>query len=257
MSSQKAVDPSESSEEPVLRAEGVSKSFGTVQAVDDVSLELGENEVVALVGDNGAGKSTLLSSLVGLQGIDEGEISYRTGTTLTPGNNREVLGDEVGIVHQDMALVGLRPVFENVFIGRQVKKEYLGGLLKISDKKAMRQECERILDELGFDIPVNKKVRLLSGGERQILAFARAIYSDPPILVLDEPFTALSEDIMNQLIETINELRKDHSIMLVSHNLEMVRELADRILVMRRGNKVAELTGEEIERKDILKLMIG
>ncbi|MFC7020335.1 MULTISPECIES: ATP-binding cassette domain-containing protein [Haloarcula] len=257
MSSQETVESTESTQEPVLKAENVSKSFGTVQALDDVSFELGDNEVVALVGDNGAGKSTLLYSLVGLHNINEGQITYRSGATLTPNNQEEVLGSEVGVVHQDMALVGIRPVFENVFIGRQITKDYLGGLVKFSDKKAMRRECEMMLDQLGFDLPVNKQAQLLSGGERQILAFARAIYPDPPILVLDEPFTALSEDIINKLMDTINDLKDDHSILIVSHNLEMVREIADRIIVMRRGEKVADLSGEEIEREDILRLMIG
>jgi ABC-type sugar transport system ATPase subunit len=257
MSSQETVESTESTQEPVLKAENVSKNFGTVQALDDVSLELGDNEVVALVGDNGAGKSTLLYSLVGLHNISDGKITYRSGTTLTPNNQEEVLGSEVGVVHQDMALVGIRPVFENVFIGRQITKDYLGGLLKFSDKEAMRRECEMMLDQLGFDLPVNKQAQLLSGGERQILAFARAIYPDPPILVLDEPFTALSEDIINKLMDTIDDLKEDHSILIVSHNLEMVREIADRIIVMRRGEKVADLSGEEIEREDILRLMIG
>jgi ABC-type sugar transport system ATPase subunit len=257
MASEQAVPDTGESGDWVLKAENVSKSFGTVQALDDVSVELNDSEVLALVGDNGAGKSTLLYSLVGLHRIDEGRIEYASGIVLDPSSATEVLGDEVGVVHQDMALVGIRPVFENVFMGRQITKDYLGGLVKVSDKEEMRNESRQMLDQLGFDIPVNKETRLLSGGQRQILSFARAIYPDPPILVLDEPFTALSEDIINTLMETIDELKEDHSILIVSHNLEMVREIADRIVVMRRGEKVADLSGDEIEREDILRLMIG
>lgn len=241
----------------ILRCEDVSKSFGNVQALDGVSVEFNDNEVTAIVGDNGAGKSTLLYSLVGLHRIDGGQIEYASGTVLDSSRTDEVLSEEVGMVHQDMALVGIRPVFENIFMGRQIKKRYLGGLVEISDKDAMRKESQRMLDELGFDLPVNKETRLLSGGQQQILSFARAIYPDPPILVLDEPFTALSEEIVNQLMGTIDQLKGEHAILIVSHNIEMVREIADRVIVMRRGKKVADLRGEEIEREDILRLMIG
>lgn len=257
MSSEELVSSRDQDEGWVLKAEGISKSFGTIQALKSVDLQVNDNEVLAIVGDNGAGKSTLMYSLVGLHTIDEGKIRYASGKTLGPGHNEEVLGDEVGVVHQDMALVGIRPVFENVFMGRQLTKDYLGGRFKIADKDRMRQESQRILNDLGFELPVNKEARLLSGGERQILSFARAIYPDPPVLVLDEPFTALSEDVINTLMSTIDDLKQDHSIVIVSHNLEMVREIADRIVVMRRGEKVADLSGEEIEREDILRLMIG
>lgn len=258
MATEEPVSKEDESADWTLRAEGVSKRFGTIQAVDNVDLELKENEVLAVVGDNGAGKSTLLYSLVGIHDIDSGEINFSTGKTLTPDTSEhDVLGEEVGMVHQDMALVGIRPVYENVFMGRQLTKDYLGGLIKFSDKKLMRQESKKMLDELGFDIPVNKEVRLLSGGQRQILSFARAMYTDPPILVLDEPFTALSEEVINKLKETIRTLKENHSILIVSHNLEMVREIADRIVVMRLGEKVADLEGEEIEREDILRMMVG
>lgn len=257
MSVEEAVAEEEADEDWVLRAEDVSKSFGAVQALEGVSLDIEDNEVLALVGDNGAGKSTLLYSLVGLHGIDEGRIEYATGTVLTPDQRTEVLSNEVGVVHQDMALAGIRPVFENVFMGRQIENSYLGGLIKTSNKEAMREESRAMLDDLGFDIPVNKETRLLSGGERQILSFARAVYTDPPILVFDEPFTALSEEVINKLMSAINDLKEDHSIVIVSHNLDMVREIADRIVVLRRGEKVADLSGEEIEREDILRLMIG
>ncbi|MUW13976.1 ATP-binding cassette domain-containing protein [Halorubrum sp. CBA1125] len=257
MSVQESVSEEESSGDWVLKAENVSKSFGNLQALDDVSLEINDNEVVAIVGDNGAGKSTLLYSLVGIHQIDSGRIEYATGTVLDDQNTQKVLGDEVGVVHQDMALVGIRPVFENIFMGRQIEKEYLGGLLRVSDKETMRQESRQMLDELGFEMHVDKEVRLLSGGQQQILSFARAMYTDPPIMVLDEPFTALSEEVINKLMDAIDDLKQDHSIVIVSHNLEMVREIADRIVVMRRGEKVADLSGEEIEREDILSLMVN
>lgn len=257
MSSNELVSSEQRSDDWVLKAENVSKSFGTIEALQSVDLEVRQNEVLAVVGDNGAGKSTLMYSLVGLHTIDEGTIEFTSGKVLDPDNSQEVLGDEVGVVHQDMALVGIRPVYENVFMGRQITNDYLGGAIKLADKEAMREESRRMLDDLGFDFHVDKETRLLSGGERQILSFARAIYPDPPILVLDEPFTALSEELIDRLMDTIDDLKEDHAIVIVSHNLEMVREIADRIVVMRRGEKVADLTGEEIEREDILRLMIG
>jgi ABC-type sugar transport system ATPase subunit len=257
MSAQESIPEEESTDDWLLKAENVCKSFGNLRALDDVSLQINNNEVVAIVGDNGAGKSTLLYSLVGIHQVDSGRIEYATGTVLNNENVKKALGNEVGVVHQDMALVGIRPVFENVFMGRQLKKNYLGGLLSVSDKEKMREESRRMLNDLGFDIPVNKEVRLLSGGQQQILSFARAWYTDPPILVLDEPFTALSEEVINKLMDAINDLKQDHAIVIVSHNLEMIREIADRIIVMRRGKKVADLSGEEIEREDILHLMVN
>lgn len=257
MSVQESPADQEQSGDWVLKAENVSKSFGTLQALDGVSLEVNEEEVLAIVGDNGAGKSTLLYSLVGLYGIDNGTIQFFTGTVLDSDHTNQILGDEVGVVHQDMALTGIRPVYENVFMGRQITNDYLGGLITVSNKEEMKSECRRLLDDLGFDIPVDKEVRLLSGGQQQILSFARAMYTDPPLMILDEPFTALSEEIVNKLMDAINDLKQERSIVIVSHNLEMVREIADRIVVMRRGKKVADLSGEEIEREDILRLMVG
>lgn len=240
-----------------IEIENVKKSFGKHQALKGVSMELGENEVVGLVGDNGAGKSTLLHSAAGLLPIDDGRIEYSSGTVITPGQQPNVQGNEVGMVHQDMALVQMRPVYENIFMGRQLSTSYLGGVLELADKNRMRKESEKTLDRLGFDFPVDKEVAQLSGGEQQILAFARAIYTDPDILILDEPFTALSEDIINTLEQTIKELKKDHSILIVSHDLDMIRDMCDRIVVLRRGEKVTTLSGKEIEREDILRLMIG
>jgi simple sugar transport system ATP-binding protein len=244
-------------EAPKIQFRDVAKSFGKHRALKGVSFDLKANEVLGLVGDNGAGKSTLLHSAAGILPINDGEIRYSTGTVITPEEAPNVQGNEVGMVHQDMALVNIRPIYENIFMGRPLKRSFLGGRIKRIDRRAMRDESERILDRLGFDLLVDKDVSQLSGGEQQILAFARAIYSNPDILILDEPFTALSEDIINKMVDTIEDLKKDHSILLVSHNLDMIREMCDRVIVMRRGNKAETLSGDDIEREDILRLMIG
>ncbi|MGW3041110.1 ATP-binding cassette domain-containing protein [Kitasatospora sp. NPDC001159] len=229
---------------PVLALRGVSKRFGAVQALTDVHLEVHAGEVVALVGDNGAGKSTLVKTIAGVHPIDEGTIEWE-GNAVSIGrpNDAQALG--VATVYQDLALCDNLDVVGNLFLGRELKS--FGTL----DEVAMEKRARELLDTLSIRIPsVRIPIAALSGGQRQVVAIARALVGDPKIVILDEPTAALGVEQTAQVLDLVERLReRGLGVILISHNMADVKAVADTVAVLRlgRNNGVFEVAGTSHE----------
>lgn len=238
---------------PILSATGLSKQYGHVRALDDVSIDVYENEIVALVGDNGAGKSTLVSILTGLTVPDAGRIQIRGQTVEIDSPHR---AHELGIstVFQDLALVNRRDVAANLFLGREPIHHRL-----IVDRGRMEREAAGVIRRLRVELPtVRASVDELSGGQRQAVAVAREIMRGSRILLMDEPTAALGTRESARVIDLMRELRSaGHAILLVSHNIENVFDLADRVVVLRLGQKIGEREIAKTTRLEIVGLIVG
>ncbi|MFF7994524.1 ATP-binding cassette domain-containing protein [Kitasatospora xanthocidica] len=231
---------------PVLALRGVSKRFGAVQALTDVHLEVHAGEVVALVGDNGAGKSTLVKTIAGVHPIDEGTIEWE-GRAVTVGRPHDAQALGVATVYQDLALCDNLDVVGNLFLGRELKR--FGTL----DEVAMEKRARELLDTLSIRIPsVRIPIAALSGGQRQVVAIARALVGDPKIVILDEPTAALGVEQTAQVLDLVERLRdRGLGVILISHNMADVKAVADTVAVLRLGRnngvfEVANTSHEEI-----------
>jgi ABC-type sugar transport system ATPase subunit len=216
-----------------VRAEGIRKGFGPVTALHDVDLRLGRGEVLGLIGDNGAGKSTLIKVLTGFHRPDSGRL-FLDGdeVVLRSVSHARQLGIET--VFQDLALINQLPVYLNMHLN----KEPLRRPLPFLDKKRMRAQARQHLEEMGVRIPsVDTEVGFLSGGQRQAVAIARAVYSDAKVILLDEPLAAMGAKESAIIIDLIQELRRrgEVSIILIAHNFAHVIEVCDRINLLRYG----------------------
>ncbi|MFH8383882.1 ATP-binding cassette domain-containing protein [Kitasatospora sp. NPDC018058] len=230
---------------PVLRLRSVSKRFGAVQALTDVDLAVHPGEVLALVGDNGAGKSTLVKTIAGVHPVDEGTITWHERPVrLTRPQDATALG--IATVYQDLALCDNLDVIANLFLGRE--KHRLGLL----DEVAMEQHARRLLDTLSIRIPdVRSPVAALSGGQRQVVAIARALVGEPSVVLLDEPTAALGVEQTAQVLDLVERLReRGLGVILVSHNMADVTAVADTVAVLRlgRNNGLFPVAGTTQER---------
>ena len=243
--------------QPRIEVANVQKQFGTVEALSDVSLTLEDNEVLGLVGDNGAGKSTLVKTLVGVHQPDAGEIRFN-GEPVTIDGPKHARRLGVGTVYQDLALVDELSVAENLFLGRAPVKK-LGGVFPIIDNETMDEEAERILGErLNIHVDPKTPVEYLSGGERQAVAIGRALVTDPDIVFLDEPTSALSKAAVEHVENLVQQLKEaGHSIVLVDHNLEEVLSMTDRVTVLFQGRVVDTLDTDDVTRDDIVGMMVS
>lgn len=243
--------------QPTIEVENVQKRFGTVEALSDVTLTLKDNEILGLVGDNGAGKSTFIKTLVGIHQPDAGEIRFNgEPVTLQGPKHARRLG--VGTVYQDLALVDELSVAENLFLGRAPVKK-IGGVLPIIDTEKMNSEAERILRErLNIHVDPETPVEYLSGGERQAVAIGRALVTDPDIVLLDEPTSALSKAAVEHVENLVQQLKDTgHSVILIDHNLEEVLSMTDRIAVLFQGHVVDVVDAETTTRDEIVSMMIS
>ncbi|WP_433545214.1 ATP-binding cassette domain-containing protein [Streptomyces sp. CA-294286] len=215
---------------PVLALRGVSKRFGAVQALTDVDLEIQPGEVVALVGDNGAGKSTLVKTISGVHPIDEGAIEW-DGKPVQVNRPQDAQNLGIATVYQDLALCDNLDVVANLFLGSEIRR---GSIL---DEIAMEKRAKELLDTLSIRIPsVRIPVASLSGGQRQVVAIARALVGDPKVVILDEPTAALGVEQTAQVLDLVERLReRGHGVILISHNMEDVRAVADKVAVLRLG----------------------
>ena len=242
---------------PRIEVENVQKRFGTVEALSGVNLDLKGNEILGLVGDNGAGKSTFVKTLVGIHQPDAGEIRFDGDpVTITGPKYARELG--IGTVYQDLALVDELSVAENLFLGRTPVKK-VGGILPLIDTERMNSEAKRILSErLNIHVDPETPVEYLSGGERQAIAIARALVSDPDIVLLDEPTSALSKAAVEHVEDLVMQLKESgHSVILVDHNLEEVRSMTDRIAVLFQGRVVDIVDTDEVSRDDLVSMMVS
>jgi len=237
---------------------GITKRFGRLVALDGVDLDLREGEILGLLGDNGSGKSTLVKTLVGVHRPDAGTVTIR-GEQVEIGSPKQAREYGISTVYQDLALVNEQTVAANMFLARAPMKR-LFGLLPVVDWDRMNEEAERILKErMNLDIDPTARVEFLSGGERQSIAIARALVTDPDILILDEPTSALSPDSAKRVEELVQTLREEEgiSVVIISHNMDEVFNLTDRITVLDNGNLVGTVDTDTVDRRDIVEMMVG
>jgi simple sugar transport system ATP-binding protein len=239
----------------VLEMSNISKSFGAVTALVDVSIKLRQGEVLALVGDNGAGKSTLIKILSGFHQPDTGTIVSQ-GKAVRFASPRDARAQGIETVYQDLALIGDLSVFHNMFLGREYHKRFLG--LNLLDNRKMREQAQIYLDTLGISIPsVNSTVDLLSGGQRQCIAVARSIYSSPKILVLDEPLAALGVRESAHVLGLIQNLRHQRqvSVILIVHNYNQIFEVCDRINFLHSGEVALDASTADTSEEELIRIV--
>jgi ABC-type sugar transport system ATPase subunit len=239
--------------EPILTMTGIAKHFGGVVAVQGVDLTLGRGEALAIVGDNGAGKSTLIKVLTGVHVPDEGEITLEGRSVTIPSKRAsQALGIEA--VYQDLGLVDTLDAAGNVFLGHELKRYILG--IPFLENGRMEREAARVLKEnVGIELSdITVPTHNLSGGQRQAVAIARAIYNtDLKILVMDEPTAALGPEETRNTLKLMRGLKEQGiSLIVISHNLDHVFAVADRVMVMRGGRVAATLDCKSSTKQDVL-----
>jgi ABC-type sugar transport system ATPase subunit len=245
---------------PVVEMQNIKKNFGAVQALRGVDLILRHNEVLGLLGDNAAGKSTLMKVLSGAYIPDEGEILIE-GEKAHVSNPMDARRLGIEMVYQDYALANNLDIAANVFMGREMVSLKLGPI-GVMDYRQMEQETKSLLNRLKIDIPsVRQKVERLSGGQRQAVAIARATAFDAKVIIMDEPTAALSVAAIDKVLDLIRELKSQGaSIIIISHRLEDVYRVSDRMIVLRQGRKVCDMPvkGDIHEfRERVVAYMIG
>ena len=239
---------------PALSLRGVRKEFGGVVAIQSFDLDVHRGEVVALVGDNGAGKSTLIKMISGIHQPTSGEIALDgEAVKLSDASVARRLGVEV--VHQDLAIADRQPVFMNMFLGRELVR----GPFRRLDKKRMARETQQLVDELDVRIPSARSViRDLSGGQRQGVAISRATHWARNLVLMDEPTAALGVAETAKVEELIVRLRaRNLAVLLVSHNLDQVMRLSDRITVLRRGQQIGTRGTAQTDKNEIVSMITG
>jgi ABC-type sugar transport system ATPase subunit len=244
--------------EPVLSIRKLTKRFGGLVAVNDVSWDVYPGEVVALLGDNGAGKSTLIKCVSGVYQPDEGEICFegRLSHFARPMDARR---QGIETIYQDLALANNLDVSANIFLGREVKKRYLAGLIRTLDEQMMLRESRAALESLAIQFPsLTQPIESLSGGQRQAVAIARAVYWHARLMIMDEPTNNLGVPEQHKVLELIRKLRDQGvPVILITHTLPDVFAVSDRLMVMRRGHKVTEKRTAETHTQELVQYMVG
>ena len=224
----------------LVRMEHINKFFGRVQALNDVTLSVRRNEIVGLLGDNGAGKSTLIKILSGALRADSGDI-HMHGDKVDIRNTTDAIAQGIETIYQDSALVTQLSIARNLFLGRELVKG--PRLLDRLDQKAMNGVARELLKRVGItkEIPPTTPISALSGGERQAVAIARAMHFDSDLIILDEPTNNLGVEETKGVLRFVRSARDSgHSCILIAHNIYHVFQVVDRIIVLRRGKKVAD-----------------
>lgn len=241
---------------PLLQMEGISKRFGAVEALTDVRFEVRAGEVMGLVGDNGAGKSTLIKAIAGIHTVDGGTIRWQgEPVTIHSPNDSVALG--IATVYQDLALCDNLDVVANLYLGRE--SSTAGGPLGVLDEVAMERASVGVLRRLSVKIPsVRTPVASLSGGQRQAVAVARSVLWENQVVLLDEPTAALGVAQTREVLDLVKRLREEgHGVVIISHNLVDVFEVADRVTVLRLGRWVGTYDMKKVGREQLVALMTG
>jgi len=235
----------------LLSAQGIKKTFGHVTALQGVDLEVFPGETVAIVGDNGAGKSTLIKVLCGVYQPDEGTLQIK-GHTVAFKTPRDAIAAGIAVVHQNLALADMRDITHNIFLGAEKTR----GLFV--DRRFMENETRQLLQRLKLNIPPHVQVGELSGGQRQSVAIARAIHQGGELVIMDEPTAALGVQEQAKVLQLIGDLHQHGTaVIIISHNLEHVFYLADRIVVLRGGMVAGIRQRSETNPQEIVQLITG
>ncbi len=237
--------------EVILTMKDIDKSFPGVHALDHVDLEIRKGEVLALMGENGAGKSTLMKVLTGIYKKDSGTITYE-GKEVEFTSTREAQDAGIVIVHQELNMLSHLTVAQNIFIGREFKKG-----IRIDDKK-MNEEAKKLFDRMNNDIDPKEMMGRLTVGKQQMCEIAKAISHDAKVIIFDEPSAALTETEIQELFKIIRDLRdKGMGIVYISHRMDEIKVITDRVTVMRDGSYVGTLITKDSTKDDIINMMVG
>jgi ABC-type sugar transport system ATPase subunit len=244
--------------EPILSIRNLTKRFGGLTAVNALSWDIHAGEVVGLLGDNGAGKSTLIKCISGVHPAEEGEI-YFEGKLSHFAKPADARREGIETIYQDLALANNLDVPSNIFLGREIKNQYFGGLIKTLDDKTMLQEAHSGLDALDIQFPnLTQPIETLSGGQRQAVAIARAFYWNARLMIMDEPTNNLGVPEQQKVLDLIRKLRDQGvPVILISHTLPDVFAVSDRLMVMHRGRKVTEKKTSDTDTQELVQYMVG
>jgi ABC-type sugar transport system ATPase subunit len=240
----------------IVETRNICKRFGKVEALDNVTLQLKDNEILALLGDNGAGKSTLIKILAGALTKDSGDI-FVEGEKIEIEDPMHAKKLGIEVVYQDLALINCLNVYQNLFLAREIKKKF--GFIKVLNKKAMEKQSGEKLAELGVNVKnLRAWVSKLSGGQRQSIAVAKAASFGKKIVILDEPTAALGVKESKHVLEIVKKLKvQGASIIIITHNMEHAFAVADRFFVLRLGRKVGIKEKSETNIDEIVKMITG
>jgi len=246
-------DPFERGEVPFLRAENIHKFYGSVHALKGVSLDVWKGEIIGLIGDNGAGKSTLAGIIAGAIPKTAGKI-YLKGREVEINSVQAARQYGIEMVYQDHAVVDTLDVARNLFLGRELVKP---GLIKLLDIERMRREAKKALESLELRVPPDREVKFLSGGERQGVAISRAMHFKAELVILDEPTAALSVSAARKVLDFVRQLKLSGIAgIIISHNLYHVYPVADRIVVLNKGEKIADMRKEETSIEELEEILV-
>ena len=246
-----------SDDQPILSVRNVSKSFGAVQALHQVSFDVHPGEVIALAGDNGAGKSTLIKAISGVFRHDKGEILLG-GEPIRFTTPQEAREHGIETIYQDLALADNLTIGENIFLGREPKRR-LFGILPILDREKMAEAAKQTMARLDFHVTrLDAPVAAFSGGQRQEIGIGRALFWNARLVIMDEPTAALGVPEQRKVLSLIKSLKAEgKGIIFISHNLRDIFEVADRIVVFRRGENAGARKPLETTHDEVVKLMVG
>ena len=243
--------------EYLLEVKNLTKRFGGLVAVNNVSMGVKEGEVVGLLGDNGAGKSTLIKMVSGVYRPDEGKIFFM-GKEVIIDSPMKAISIAIETLYQDLALAENLNAYSNIFLGREKLKKVLK-FINVLDNDYMLKESKGVLDRLEIEIPsLKNRISMLSGGQRQAVAISRSIYWNAKLLIMDEPTAALGVTEQKKVLDLIRLLKSQGiGIIVISHQLYDVFSIADRLVILRRGEKVAERNIKETNPDEVVGLIVG
>jgi D-xylose transport system ATP-binding protein len=247
-----------SSDGALLELQEVSKRFGPVQALDRVDFAVNAGEVVGLVGDNGAGKSTLVKAIAGIHSVDEGRMRFE-GQEIKVSGPKDATRLGIATVYQDLALCDNLDVVANIFLGQEEIAPGPGEATRQLDEAKMEHRANELLSSLAVTIPsLRTEVGTLSGGQRQQVAVARSLLGEPRVVLLDEPTAALGVPQTKQVLELIGRLREHGlGVVVISHNLSNIFEIADRIVVLRLGKAAGDFAAEDTTEEHVVAAITG
>jgi len=255
-------DASPDDETAVLRTDDLTKFFGAIEAVKNVSIDVNQDEILAIAGDNGAGKSTFIKMLSGVLQPTAGDIYLRQDGELRKqyfSSSKDAMDAGIATVYQEQHLSPNAPSYANIFLGMEpLRSGPAGWLLRRVDEEYMIEESRKLLNEIGFDFNPLDPVNELSGGQKQAVAVARALIRDPPIIIMDEPTSEVSTTGTDKIIDLVGKIPDgEKSVILISHKIDVVVDVADRIAVMRDGEmiEVLDTNKGDVERMDIVERM--